>query len=130
MSTEDVVKIKGAYEKMLEDGTAFKKIDMPIVMEPSLSEAEHGLGDRMDSQPVVENNQSQEREDDWSAVDAAMERRMNSLRAKANGQNNESTNVGPLVTPARKEIILLKKRIKRLEEALVLIMQTQEQLLE
>jgi hypothetical protein len=124
MSVEDVVKIKGAYEKMLQDGSAFKKIDMPLVMEPNLAEAEHGLGDKVDNTQLKENNQPQEEEYDWSAVDEAMQRRMNSLKAKMNDQST-----GQLNSSDAKRITMLEKKVAKLEQALMLVMETHERLL-
>lgn len=121
-----------AYEKMLKDGSAFKKIDMQKITNQMYAQAEGGSGgmDMPVGEPVREvTNEShsglEEDHTDWSAVDEAMQRRMNSLKEKARG-GGASTNQ-PL--NESNEIAKLKKRVKRLEEALMIIMETQEKLL-
>lgn len=114
-----------AYEKMLEDGSAFQKVDMTMDMEPNLSEAQ-GMGERITTPQVstVETHQSiQERSDDFTHHDNVMQQKINSLRSKMNGQGqivSENTNL---------EIAKLKKKIKQIEEALMLIMETHEKLI-
>ena len=66
------------------------------------------------------NSGMEEDHTDWSAVDEAMQKRMDSLRAKVKGKTNQNESA---------EIAKLKKRIKRLEEALMLVMETHEKLL-
>jgi peptidoglycan hydrolase CwlO-like protein len=115
-----------AYEKMLKDGTAFKKIDMNRIAAQLYSQAEGGLVDKPLGDPIKENqNQNsglEEDHTDWSAVDEAMQRRMNALKEKMKGSEKKSTN-------ELTEITKLKKRIEKLEEALMLVMETHEKLL-
>lgn len=120
-----------AYEKMLKDGSAFKKIDMQKIQNQQYAMADTGAGAGAGSplgDPVNEQNNDGLEEDhtDWSAVDAAMEKRMNALREKAKGGGSTSTKQ-PL--NESQEITKLKARVKRLEEALMVIMETQEKLL-
>lgn len=108
---------KDAYSKMLEDGSAFKEVDMSMHTEPNLAEAQgvgRGLGDKKKSNEHT----------DYTKFDNHMEERMQSLRDKMNGKSTVKTNVDE-----SKEILLLKKRIKKIEEALILIMKTHEELL-
>lgn len=125
-----------AYEKMLNDGSAFKKIDMNKIqnqMYAGAGAADVGGGKGApelplgDPTPEVNNDSSGLEEDhtDWSAVDEAMQKRMNALKAKMKGG---STSTKKPVNESQ-EIIKLKKRIKRLEEALIVVMKTQEKLL-
>lgn len=119
-----------AYEKMLQSGAAFKKIDMTQHTMPSLAEASggnRGIGEQVESNVNVQTEE--ERSDDFEEFDSVMEQRISSLRNKMNGGKG-TPNVGKLMTPTQKEITLLKKRIEKLEEALIVIMQTQEQLFE
>jgi len=134
MSTADVVNIKSAYDKMLEDGSAFKEVDMSQNTAPNLTMAEHGLGDKVnESQPRQQPPQKQIDNDsfiddntDFSHHDSVVEQRMSSLRNKMKGGG-----ISTKKSRARenKEIIALKKRVSKLEEALILVMETHEQLI-
>lgn len=118
-----------AYEKMLKNGSAFKKIDMQQITNQMYNQAESGTGgmDMPLGDPVTEESHSGLEEDhtDWSAVDAAMEKRMNALKEKMNNGGKKTKK--PL--NESQEIAKLKKRIERLEEALMVIMETQEKLI-
>jgi hypothetical protein len=127
-----------AYEKMLEDGSAFKKIDMQRITNQMYSQAEGGhaggdipLGDPIKEQSTQYNsNGLEEDHTDWSAVDAAMEKRMDALREKITAKKGSRENTKASQLPSQeKEIKKLKMRVKRLEEALMIIMETQEKLL-
>jgi hypothetical protein len=120
-----------AYEKMLKDGSAFKKIDMQRITNQMYSAAEGGDGGGASTEqplgdPISNESNLEEDHTDWSAVDAAMERRMNALKEKAARGGSTSTKQ-PL--NESQEITKLKARVKRLEEALVVVMETQEKLL-
>lgn len=130
MSVEDVKNIRSAYERMLQDGTAFKEVDMSMMTEPDVTIAKGGLGDKVDSphprkrQP--EQEQIQERYDDYTEHDNYVQQRIDRLRAKMNGKRvNESDDV----SNTSKEILKLKKRVQKLEEALMLVMETHEKIL-
>lgn len=122
-----------AYEKMLKDGSAFKKIDMNKIAAQQYAAA--GMADAGGGKGAPEvplgtpstNEQSGLEEDhtDWSAVDAAMEKRMNALKEKMKGGSTSTKQ--PL--NESQEIMKLKKRVQKLEEALIVVMQTQEKLL-
>ena len=124
MSTNDVINIKSAYEKMLEDGSANRKVDMSMVVEPDVGTAE-GLGDKVNetAQPR-QPEQEQDNHTDYTEHDSHIQGRIDSLRTKMNGvkskkvRNNEA-----------REIASLKKRVEKLEEALMLVMETHEKLL-
>jgi hypothetical protein len=120
-----------AYEKMLQDGTAFKKINMDNIQKQIYAEARTSasangkdigvpLGDPTNNNPVKENNNLEYDDTDFSAIDEAMQRRMNSLRSKIHGKKATNENI---------EIAKLEKRVKRLEEALMVIMEAHEKLL-
>lgn len=123
-----------AYEKMLQDGTAFKKIDMSKITAQEYAGAGMAAagGGKGVSTPLGEpempkniTESEYEVESDWSAVDAAMEKRVNALREKMSGG---STNTKQPLNESQ-EITKLKSRVKRLEDALIVIMETQEKLL-
>ena len=116
-----------AYEKMFEDGTAYKKIDMNKIQQQEYSGATASVkldGKEAPLDDVVE-NQVVDDEPDWSAVDEAMQRRMNALKEKASNIPAKKK----IVTNESKEIASLKKRVAKLEEALILVMETHEKLL-
>jgi hypothetical protein len=125
-----------AYEKMLKDGSAFKKIDMQRITNQMYSAAESGSGGASKPEaplgdPVNETSQNGLEEDhtDWSAVDAAMEKRMNALKEKAKGGSTSTNTNTKKPLNESQEITKLKARVKRLEEALIVVMETQEKLL-
>lgn len=113
-----------AYEKMLNDGSAFKHIDMKKIERDQYAEAGRGTeindGTNVLGDPIKENSKLEEDNTDWSAVDEAMQRRMNSLKSKMNKKSNVNENI---------EIKKLKKRVAKLEDALILVMETHEKLL-
>lgn len=114
-----------AYEKMLKDGTAFKKIDMNRIAAQQYAQVESDLVDKPLGDPIKESikeNGLEEDHTDWSAVDEAMQRRMNALKEKMKGSEKKSTN-------ELTEITKLKRRVEKLEEALMLVMETHEKLL-
>lgn len=125
-------KMISAYEQMLKDGTAFKEVDMTMHTEPDVAMADGGLGERVDEQdigtrdrqPVQDENSFIDEHTDFSAHDTEMERRIKSLRNKMKG-NPTNENTGN----SNAEIVSLKKRVAKLEEALILIMKTHEKLL-
>lgn len=117
-----------AYEKMLKDGTAFKKIDMNQIAAQQYAQAdinaigggkiEKPLGD-----PIKENTNLEEDNTDWSSVDEAMQKRINSLRDKV------SISTAKKSLNESKEIASLKRRVEKLEEAIMLVMETHEKLI-
>lgn len=122
MSVEDVKNIKSAYEKMFENGSAFKKIDMPMVLNDPSNNPEAAtmpLGEEVKPKPTKE-----EPEPDFSEVDRRMQERLksriNSLKEKTGVSKD---------TDVIREMNKLKQRVKTLEEALSLVMETQEKLL-
>ena len=120
MSVEDVKKIKSAYEKMFEDGSAYKKINMPMVLnEPNMNEVEgKPLGEAIKkSSKTVE----PEPEEDFSDVDRRMQERLKARMSSLKGKTQDTDMV--------KEMNSLKQRVKTLEEALSLVMETQEKIL-
>jgi hypothetical protein len=127
-----------AYEKMCENGTAFKKIDMTMSNEPDLGEAMgKKVTSNVNSSPLGEANMNQmnnvqEDYTDYSEFDNHMESRINALRNKMKGGISESgmNKVGKLMTPAQKEIQALKARVAKLEEALIIVMEAQAQIFE
>lgn len=130
MSVEEVKKIRSAYERMLEDGTAFKEVDMSMVVEPNISMAEgNTLGDKIEKRPTTSNPEPvHETYTDYSEHDSYMKQRIDSLRSKMKG--GKSTNEGVIMSSTKKELIALKKRVKEIEEALMLVMETHERLIE
>jgi len=130
MSKEDVKNIRSAYEKMLEDGSANKKVDMSMLVEPDVTTIE-GLGDQIEK-PVQQQPKEEVNDDtdytDYSEHDNYMEQRINSLRKKMNEKKGIKTG-GTLKTKTSREIDALKKRVEKLEEALMLVMETHENLI-
>ena len=131
MSKEENRKMISAYEQMLQDGTAFKQVDMTMHTEPDISEASGARGG--DPIPQISNNPMGQpvgddnivEDDSYSQFDSVMEQRMASLRNKVRGNSG-----GTVTSPNQnKEIASLKKRVARLEEALALVMETHEKLL-
>ena len=122
-----------AYEKMLQDGSAFKEVDMTMNTGPNLDEAQgagNSLGERVDN-TQEQKEQVQDLHTDFTHFDNHMEERINSLRNKMkNGEVQVKSKVGKLMTPTQKRIVELEKRINKLEEVMLLIMETHEQLLE
>ncbi len=119
-----------AYEKMLKDGSAFKKIDMQKITNQMYAQAESGSGgmDMPLGDPVNEVTDEFEDHTDWSAVDEGMQRRMNALREKIDAKKGGGASTKKPVSESQ-EIKKLKARVKRLEEALMVVMETQEKLL-
>lgn len=138
MSKEENRKMISAYEKMLQDGSAYKEVDMTMHTQPDVSEASgaretretetHHISDNPMGEPLeeYEDNRINNGDADFTHFDSVMEQRMNSLRSKMDAGGVKRT--GKLKTP-KQEIAALKNRVAKLEEALVLVMETHEQLL-
>jgi hypothetical protein len=138
MSKEENRKMISAYEKMLQDGRAFKEVDMTMHTQPDLGEATgsretrtetqtHHISDNPMGEPLEEyENKINDGDADFTHFDSVMEQRMSSLRSKMDNSGVRRT--GKLKTP-KQEIAALKNRVAKLEEALVLVMETHEQLL-
>ena len=131
MSTEDVKKIRSAYERMLKDGTAFREVDMSMMTEPDVSMAQgNTLGDRIEETAQARHGvdappEEYDHHTDYTEHDSYIQQRINRLRSKINGGKvNESGS-----SNMAKEVMSLKKRVKDLEEALMLVMDTHEKLL-
>ena len=119
-----------AYQQMLEDGSAFKEVDMTMQTEPDLTEAQGAeVIDNTKSEPLGQKVKSPEHEyfNDYSEHDSVMEQRIAKLRQKAGLKSTKK--VGKIVS-SKQEIKALKKRVALLEEAMQLVMETHEQLLE
>lgn len=107
-----------AYEKMFEDGSAFRpiKIEQP---KPSLAEAQ--------GSPVGNPKVNDERNDDYSEFDSSMQKLVDAKKRKLTGKS------GGVVTASDNDLIeevkSLKRRVKQLENALALVMETQTKLL-
>ncbi len=130
MSTDEIVKIKGAYEKMLEDGSAFKEVDMTMISEPDVGAAEGGLGDKINetkptpSGPVKDPDSFIDDNTDFSQHDSVIEQKMTSLRNKMSGVKSKKVR-----DTESKRIAILERKVQELEEALMLVMETHEQLI-
>lgn len=133
MSKEDVKKIRSAYESMLEDGSANKKVDMSMVVEPSVENIESGLGDRIEaaesSMTKKDDVIEEEQHNDYTEHDNYIDQRMNSLKTKLSEKKGAPRIKIGALTRANQEISSLKKRVEKLEEALMLVMETHEQLI-
>lgn len=121
--------VLSAYEKMFEDGSAFKpiKIEQP---KPNVAEAQGKPSSKPIGEKVQKNGQvEEERHDDYSQFDASMrkfvEAKKQKIKQKSNGTVVENSSNTELVN----EIKSLKKRVKQLETALTLVMETQTKLL-
>ena len=132
MSSQENKGIISAYQKMLEDGTAFKEVDLTMHDRPDMSVA---TGNKQDAPiGISENplgdvvNEHEDNVNNYTEFDSAMEQRINSLRNKMDGGGVRKTG-GTIAKSPQQEIISLKKRVKKLEEALMLVMETHEKLL-
>lgn len=122
MSRDDNRKMISAYEKMLQDGTAFKEIDTSMVTEPDMAVATGALNDNPLGDPIndsINNRRSSNivEDDGYGEFDSIMEKKMHELRMS--GKKHSSN-----------EFVSLKKRVKRLEEAMTLVMDSQTKLIE
>lgn len=134
MSKEDVKKIRSAYESMLEDGSANKKVDMSMVTEPSVENIESGLGDKIEAAQSAMTKKDdgiieEEHHNDYTEHDNYIDQRMNSLKTKLSEKKGAPRIKIGALTRANQEISSLKKRVEKLEEALMLVMETHEQLI-
>jgi hypothetical protein len=104
-------KILEKYEKMFEDGSAYK----PIRLEekPNIP-----LGEQ-----VNRDNFQNDVESDYSEADAYMEGKINEMRTKVSQGNNPNVNVQ---NDVMKRVL---KRLDLLEQALTLVMETQSKLI-
>lgn len=111
---------KSAYEKMFEDGTAFKpiKIDQPSPENPG---GGFGGGGDPDRPPEV----------DYSLFDEHMKERVNEkIESKKAAIGNPSRPEPPPSPQAGGDrIAVLERRIKLLEQAIGLVMETQTKLM-
>lgn len=119
-----------AYEEMLKSGQAFKKIDMKKIGRQLNAEATRGASinernveNELLGEEVPTNSKLEDDDTDWSDVDEGMQRRINSLKSKINDHKKKT------FIKENTEIEKLKKRVATLEEALMLVMKTHEELL-
>jgi hypothetical protein len=104
---------------------------MSMVVEPDVGIAQGTpLGDAINETPKPHEHTKPEVDDytDYSAHDSYMKQRIDSLRSKMQG--GKGTNEGVIMSSTKKELIALKKRVKEIEEALMLVMETHERLME
>jgi len=125
MSKEDNRKMISAYEKMLADGTAFREVDLTMHDQPDVGQAsgainESPLGDQVPNKDTTVDSSP---DDGYGEFDSVMEQRMDALRRKASGSSGGKN-------PPQNGISGLRKRIEKLEEALLLVMETQTKLIE
>ena len=133
MSVEDVKNIRSAYERMLADGSAFREVDMSMMTEPNVEIAKGApLGDRVNETAQPRQGRDTPPEDyehhtDYTEHDSYIQDRINRLRAKMKGGR---VNEGGGASNTSKELLKLKKRVEKLEEALMIVMETHEKLLD
>lgn len=129
MSKEDNRGMIDAYQQMLQDGTAFKEVDTSMLTSPSMSEAEGaGAGEHIKSEPLgdkIETPDGEEYHNDYSDYDSVMEQRINKFRQKTSGAGT-----GKLERKGKSRLVMLEKKVAQLEQAMMLIMETHEQLLD
>ena len=126
----DNKKISEEYEKMFEDGSAYKPIHI-TQPRPSMAEAMGGGGRRTET-PLgdrAENNQQivdEQTGPDYTEFDNHMQERVNKMKQMHN--NNSNVNVQNNGY-SKKEFDRLEKRVEMLEQALSLVMETQKKLI-
>lgn len=118
--------MSNAYEKMLQNGSAFKQVDMTMSTKPNMMEAQ-GVGENINDLGKQVKKETKETKDDftdYTEFDNIMESKVQALKNKMKGKKtNQPINES-------KEITSLKKRVKRLEEAMMVIMETHSKLVE
>lgn len=127
MSKQENRKMISAYENMLKDGTAFKEVDLTMHTQPDMADAQGmGASPLGEHEPINENDNNIVEDDGYGEFDSIMEQKMSNLRQKAGkGGGTRGTGGNP-----SKELTVLKKRVAKLEEAMILIMETQTTLIE
>ena len=118
-------KILEKYEKMFEDGSAYKPIRLSQP-QPSMSEINNTVEEKSDiplGEQVNRDNFQDEGNPDYSESDAYMQNKINEMRNKNPHNNNDNVNV------RIDELERLKKRVDLLEQALTLVMETQSKLI-
>lgn len=116
---------KSAYERMFDDGTAFKpiKINQPS---PDNEAGRFGMGG--DTENLNPNLLEQNTDNDMEDVIERAKR----LKAERTGQpvlNETLRPTSPYASPDNKKVKELERRISMLEQALQLVMETQTKLL-
>lgn len=117
-------KILEKYEKMFEDGSAYKPIRLSQP-QPNMSEI-NGAVEKPDTplgDPVNRDNFQDEGQPDYTESDAYMQNKINEMKNKNTQGNNQN------VVVQNDVIVRLKKRVDLLEQALTLVMETQSKLL-
>lgn len=123
MATEGNRGILNAYEKMFKDGSAYKKvkISQPTPENPNGSSYGNGSGRLGDPLKVAEGNKEDEDDRFVRQMDDYREKRLQELK-ETGGKKQEPNN---LVNEVKK----LKQRVKLLEQALSMVMETQTKLI-
>jgi hypothetical protein len=115
------------YEKMFEDGSAYKPIRL-AQPQPSMAEVEGAkpepsnipLGEQVDKDVFMDNQNS-----DYTEFDNTMEERINKLKEANDNTNTNTSNVNVQSNVIEKLI----RRIELLEKGVSLVMETQTKLL-
>lgn len=107
--------VSEAYEKMFEDGSAFKPIKIAQPM-PTLAEAQGGGGSPTPDMMIGEKLETTG-DPDYSHFDSIMEEKVNNVRTRLSGGSNTQT--------ANEELESIKNRLKMVETALTLVMEQQ-----
>jgi hypothetical protein len=119
-------KILEKYEKMFEDGSAYKPIRLSQP-QPNMAEITGAVPEEKPNIPLGEqvnrDNFQNDVESDYSEADAYMEGKINEMRTKVSQGNNPNVNVQ---NDVMKRVL---KRLDLLEQALTLVMETQSKLI-
>ncbi len=124
MSKEQNRGMIDAYQKMLQDGTAFKEVDTTMHNYPSLAEAEGAVNPSEPLGEKVKTPEGRTYHNDYTEYDNVMEQKVASLRAKMGKAS------GGQSKPDNKRMKILEKKVATLEEALALVMETHEHILD
>jgi len=119
-------KILEKYEKMFEDGSAFKPIHINQP-EPSIGSITGAVEEKPNiplGQQVVKEEFMDDPHTDYTHFDETMQSRINEMRNKNPHNNNPNVSV-----QNNGDYRKLEKRIEMLEQALTLVMETQTKLI-
>lgn len=118
--------ISTAYQKMLENGSANKKINMTQYTEPDVQDAlgknngdgRNTLGERIEKQNI---------QSDYTEFDNTMREKVENLKSKVNGnENNIPMNSNINNVNEQNDVIKLKNEISYLKEVIMMIMREQK----
>lgn len=119
-------KILEKYEKMFEDGSAYKPIRLSQP-QPSMAEVQGAGVEEKPNIPLGEqvnrDNFQNDSQPDYTESDAYMQNKINEMKNKNPNDNNQNVSVQNDV------IVRLRKRVDLLEQALTLVMETQSKLI-